>query len=59
MDFIFLANQFNHWLGPLMMLGPIKIALLAWLGLELAKKNIARREREPAPEMPEQSSSES
>ncbi len=55
MDLNFLANPFNHWLGPLMMLGPIKIALLAWLGLKIAKKNAARREQEPAPEMPDSS----
>lgn len=48
----FLAFAFNDLLGPLIMIGPIKIALLAWVGLVLVQNHMKKVEQEPAPEMP-------
>lgn len=43
----------NDWLGPLMALGPLKLALLFWIGLEVAKRRMRESEQEPAPLIPE------
>lgn len=47
-----LLMSINDWLGPLMAIGPLKIALLTWIGLEIAKRKTAEAEQEPAPLMP-------
>lgn len=54
MDLPPIFSSFNHWLGPLMAIGPLKIALLAWIALTIGKKRGQEREVEPAPEMPAQ-----
>ena len=52
MDLPSLFSSFNHWFGPLMAIGTLKIALLAWIALAIGKKQGEEREVEPAPEMP-------
>lgn len=53
MDFPYLAmSSINDWLGPLMAVGPLSIALLAWIALHFGRKKGEEREVEPAPEMP-------
>ncbi len=53
MDTTFLAFAINDLLGPLLMIGPLKVVFIAWVGLVWAEKMMKDQAEEPAPEMPE------
>ena len=58
MEIFLNAISFNDWLGPLMVIGAVKGALLAWVALEIAKHKAAAKDSEPAPSMPASTSAE-
>jgi len=55
MNILTWAFSFNDLLGPLMAIGPLKIALIAWVALEIAKKRAGERTDSTAPKMPDKS----